>query len=421
MKIWMLNHYASKMFSGKAGRHYWFARELMNRGYEATIFAASTVYQSTVIEIGKEKYKICPSDGMDFVFVKTRPSVGNGFARIASWIDFYRNIIPAAKAYAKKNGKPNVIIASSVHPLTLVAGIKIAKRLHVPCICEVRDLWPEAIFQFGMVKSNSIIGHILTAGEHLIYKKADALIFTKEGDKDYLIEKRWTVDLGGDIDLSKCYYINNGVDIASFDDRKENDQLDDVDLLDGRLFNVTYTGAIRPVNNVGNILDAAIIINGNPKYNDIRFLIYGDGDQLEDLKRRVSSENITNVKIKGSVERKFIPFILNHSKLTVLNYSQTNYNWKRGNSSNKLFEYMASGKPVISTVNMGYSIIKKYECGVELDCNTPEELAKQVILFHDMPKEEYEAIGQNARRGAFDFDYVNLTSRLETVIKSVVR
>lgn len=81
---------------------------------------------------------------------------------------------------------------------------------------------------------------------------------------------------------------------------------------------------------------------------------------------------------------------------------------------------MASGKPIISTVHMGYSIINKYHCGVELDEDTPEALAKQIIRFHDMKKDEYEEIGKNAKEGAKDFDCKVLTDKLEEVIKNVV-
>ena len=62
-----------------------------------------------------------------------------------------------AKEYAKSNGKPDIILASSVHPFTLVAGIKIAKKFGVPCICEVRDLWPESIVAYGALKKRSMI------------------------------------------------------------------------------------------------------------------------------------------------------------------------------------------------------------------------------------------------------------------------
>ena len=82
---------------------------------------------------------------------------------------------------------------------------------------------------------------------------------------------------------------------------------------------------------------------------------------------------------------------------------------------------MASGKPIISTVRMGYSIINRYQCGVELEQDTPELLAEQIIRFHDMSREERDSIGKNARDGAKDFDFSILTDKLLHVIEIVVQ
>lgn len=420
MKIWLLNHYATNMSEDKAGRHYWFAEHLIERGHDVTIFSASTFLNNDRQIDTKGKKYIRNDASVPFVFVKTIPSQGNGIARIRNWVLFYHNLFPAAKAYAKEHGKPDVIVASSVHPLTMVAGIQIAKKMKIPCICEIRDLWPEAIFQFGKAREDSLLGKALIKGEHWIYKKANALIFTKEGDTDYLKERRWTTAQGGDIDLNKCHYINNGVDIAACEERSRTMQPDDPDLNDTTKFNVTYVGTIRPVNNVGNLLDAAKLLKTAGGYDDVQFLIYGDGSQLEELKQRVTNENLSNVKMKGFVNRQYVPYILSKSSVNMLNYAQNQYNWTRGNSSNKLFEYMASGKPVISTVHMGYSIIKRYDCGVELDEDTPEALAKEIMRFHDMPAEERDRIGRNAREGAKDFDFGVLTDKLIRVIESVI-
>ena len=420
-KVWLMNHYASNMYRDHAGRHFWFAKRLREQGYDVTVFCSTTLVNGEeLLSTGRAKLAVKRADHIPFVFVKTVPAQGNGLKRVENMGLFYKNLFPAAKAYAKRYGTPDIIIASSVHPLTMVAGIQIARKMRIPCICEIRDLWPEAIFSFGKTTEDSIIGKILIKGEHWIYKNADALIFTKEGDTDYLKEKRWTTAQGGDIDLKKCHYINNGVDIEAFERNIQKEKLDDQDLLDEHKFNVTYAGTIRPVNNVGNLLDTAALIKSRPGYEDVQFLIYGDGGQLEELRTRVRDEKLDNVKMKGFIDRKYIPYILNHSALNMLNYSQSQYNWTRGNSSNKLFEYMASGKPVISTVHMGYSIINKYQCGVELDEDTPEALCEQIIRFHDMGEDERARIGQNARTGAQDFDFDVLTQKLINVIESVV-
>ena len=421
MKIWMMNHYATTMFRDRAGRHYWFAKELKKYGHDITVFCATTFLDTEdVIDTHGRKCIVMSAGNIPFVFVRTTPTRWNGTDRIKNMLTFYGNLFPAAKLYAQKYGAPDIILASSVHPLTMTAGIQISKNLHVPCICEIRDLWPEAIFNFGKAKEKSLLGKMLVAGEHWIYRKADSLIFTKEGDIDYLKEKRWTTEQGGDIDLTKCYYINNGVDIKAFEYKKNTVILDDKDLNDPLKFNVTYAGTIRPVNNVGNLLDAAKIISCHRGYEDVQFIIYGEGVELPKLWQRIKDEDILNVKLKGYIYRKYIPYILSHSSVNILNYSQNQYNWSRGNSSNKLFEYMASGKPIISTVHMGYSIIKRYNCGVELDRDSPEALAEQIMYFHDMNKEERDKIGQNAKEGARDFDFNILSKKLMKVIESVV-
>lgn len=420
MKIWLLNHYATSMFRDKAGRHYWFAKKLEEQGHNVTVFCATTfLNNSDNIDTGKKKYCIESTDGTPFVFVKTSSYKGNGIDRVKNMVTFFFNLIPSAKKIAKANGKPDVIVASSVHPLTMVAGILIARQMKRPCICEIRDLWPEAIFSFGKSTEKSLLGRILVKGEHWIYKNADALIFTKEGDTDYLKEKGWTTAQGGDIDLEKCNYINNGVNLAVYSEQISSEIFEDADLADDSKFNVVYAGTIRPVNNVGNLLDCAKILKNKQGYENVHFLIFGDGSELELLRRRANDEGLDNVKLKGFVPRKYMPYILSKSSVNILNYSQNEYNWTRGNSSNKLFEYMASGKPVISTVKMGYSIINKYRCGVELDACTPECLANAIIEFYDMPSDEYRQMGINAYEGSKDFDFDVLTQKLLAVIERV--
>lgn len=414
--IWIWNHYATEMYKNQGGRHYWFAENLINKGYDATIFCANTYHnKSEFIDTEKKKFTTDMLNNIPFVFVKTTTALGNGLDRVKNMVLFYWNLFSVSKQYAKDKGKPDLIIASSVHPLTMVAGIQIAKKMNVPCICEVRDLWPEAIFSFNKAKENSLLGKILVAGEHWIYKKADALIFTKEGDTDYIKEKKWDLSQGGDIDLKKAYYINNGVDIEAFNKYIQDKKISDSDLESDK-FNVVYVGAIRPINNIGNILDAAKLLKSK---KEIQFLIYGDGNQKELLDRRVKEENLTNVKMKGYINKQFIPYILSKSSLNILNYSRTQYNWARGNSSNKLFEYMTSGKPIISTVQTGYSIINKYNCGIELENGSDEDLANSIINIKNMTKEEYEKLGLNAVEGAKDFDFKLLTKKLIDVIEKL--
>ena len=415
-RFWIFNHYATTPLTGPLLRHYYFAEYLKERNIETTVFAANELHQTGgCVDTHGKPYLRTEEEGVPFVFVKTSKYEGNGISRVKNMVSFFLGLLKISKGYAKQYGKPDVIMGSSAHPLTSIAGILVARRFRVPAIVEVRDLWPEAIFSFGKVKMNSLVGRLLSAGEKWMYVHADAIVFTKEGDVDHIKEMGWDKEHGGKIDLAKCHYINNGVNLKDYYASIEKDILKDPDLEDDS-FKVVYTGTVRPVNNVGNLLDTAKLLKDK---KDIKFLIFGGGSELEKLEKRVQDEHIDNVIFKGFVEKKYIPYILSRSSVNVLNYSQANYNWSRGNSSNKLFEYMASGKPIISTVKMGYCILDKYQCGLSLEECTAKALAEQILKIHDMPEEAYAQMAENAKNGAKDFDFPVLTRKLYQVIKSV--
>ncbi|MCP1160721.1 glycosyltransferase family 4 protein [Bacillus infantis] len=413
--IWIWNHYATNMYKDRAGRHYWFAENLVKQGYNPTIFCASTVHNSNEnIDTGSYTYARDLSDGIPFVFVKTPQYIGNGIQRINNMISFYKNLFSVSKEYAEKYSKPDLILASSVHPLTLVAGIKIAKSFDVPCICEVRDLWPETLVAYGSLKKESLFTKLLYEGEKWIYKNADKLIFTMEGGKDYIKEKGWDEDNGGKIDINKITHINNGIDLKRFNYNKTQFIINDSDLNNEEVFKVVYTGSIRKANNVKKIVEAAHIIK-NREHKDIQFLIFGTGTEKECLEQYCKENKLSNVEFKGFVDKNKIPYILSKCNLNIMHFEQNKIK-DYGPSLNKMFEYFASGKPSLSDCEFGYDVIKKYKCGVVIDNATPEQLARSIIDFYEMPKFEYESYCNNAREAAKDFDFNILTKKLLKVL-----
>lgn len=418
-RVWIFNHDAASPSTGPMLRHYNFAKYLSRLGYEITIFAANRIhFNGNVIEIPKGNYIRQDEDGADFIRIKTSAYEGNGASRIMNWVSYYRTVKKVATNLIKNGEKPDIIIGSSVHPLAPIAANQVAKKNNIPSIAEVRDLWPEAIYMAGYAKEDSFLGRMLNRGEYSIYKNADSIVFTKEGDVDHITEMGWDTAQGGKIDLDKCYYINNGVDLAVYRQQIQDQQVEDSDLDNQETFKVVYTGTLREMNNIDLILDAAKELQ--EVYPKLVFLIYGEGDERDRLEARLEKENIRNVKFKGFVLKQYIPYILSKSDVNILNYSQTNYNWKRGNSSNKLFEYMASGKPIISTVQMGYSPIKEYNCGIELEENTAEALVEGIVNLRSLSDEELEQMGKNAKRAAEDFDFSRLSEKLAKVIERTI-
>jgi len=408
--IWIFNHYATNMFKDRGGRHYNFAKNLIERGYDVTIFCASTIHNSSEsVDLGKNRYLIKSVDGIKFVFVKTSTYVGNGKQRIKNMIDFYRNLFSVSKKCAKLNRKPDVIIASSVHPLTLVAGIKISKKFHISCICEMRDLWPLTLVEMGAISDNGVIAKGMYSLEKWIYKNANSLIFTGEGEVGYIKDKKWD----NVIDLSKVFYINNGIDLEMFNYNAKNEMYDDDDL-NNKSFKVMYTGSMGIANSLNYLLQAAEIIN-NKGIKNITFLLYGDGYQREELEQHVNLNNIQNVRFKGKIEKKYIPYVLSKSTLNVFTGKHIDL-YKYGLSLNKMFDYMASGKPILSNIECGYDMLEQYRCGTTVKGGSAEALAEGILSFYNMPEVEYNSYCENALNAAKDFDFKMLTDKLEKVI-----
>lgn len=403
------------MYYDHAGRHYFFSKNLLENGYNPIIFCASTNHFSNEnIDIIKARYKVDSVDDIPFVFVKTPSYIGNKKERIFNILSFFRNLFPTAKQYARTNLKPDVILASSFHPFTLIAGIIIAKRFGIPCICEVRDLWPESLVAYGGLKPNSFIAKVLYQGEKWIYTKADKLIFTMEGGSQYIVDQGWNKENGGSIDLGKIHHINNGVDLKVFEYDKKSFVTKDEDLDNEDRFKVVYAGSIRLVNNVKKIIDAARVVEKSCG-NKIIFLIYGDGTDRKNLENYCLTNNINNVFFKGHVEKNKIPYILSKSNLNIMHFDNNRIK-KYGASLNKMFEYFASGKPTVSDCEFGYDLIKKYNCGMVVDQADSEQLAKTIIQFSNMPENEYKQYCNNAIKAANDYDYQRLTDKLIELI-----
>jgi len=419
MNIWILNHYSVPQRYYYLARSYNFAKELIARGHKVTVFAASSAHNSD-INLIEDKRLFCEieEDGIPYVLFRARQYQGSGKARVINHIEGAWRMYRHCPKFIDKYGRPDVIFASAGQSLTLVAGIFLAKKLGIPCVSEVTDLWPESFVAYDMISADNPLLKLLYTGERWIYKKSDALIFSMEGGRDYILGKGWDKGHGGPVDMSKVYHINNGVDLGVFDHNKVHYVVEDADLDDNGTFKVVYCGSIRKVNDVGQLLDVAAKLKETEPRN-IRLIIYGDGDEKVALEEKARAYGLDNIVFKGFIEKKYIPSVLSRSDLCLMHWKPTpiaNF----GMSMNKLFEYFAGGKPILSNNNPAYDLISKHSCGISADIRSPEEYAGYISDIAQLPPDEYNALCSNARRAAEDYDFAVLTDKLEKVLEGAI-
>lgn len=398
-RIWIVNPYLEPPEIETRLRDITFAKNLIERGYEVKLFGGSFIHNSdNNLILGDERMIEKKYDMLDFVHIKTTPYKGNGLARFKNLYMFYHNF----KKVYKKFEEPDLLLHNGSIPFGFDL-YKVANRLKCRYFTEVDDLWPESFVAYGLIKRNSFIHRALKKFEFIQYKHAEKIIFTMEGARDYVIEQGWSKK----IDLDKVHYINNGVDLNAFNTHVESYKIDDEDLCSDK-FKVIYLGSIRLANNLMQLIKAAECLD-EQNITQIEFLIYGDGPEREKLENYVLEKGIKNIKFKQKyVTIEYVPFILSNSSLNILNYMD-NEIWKYGGSQSKLFQYLASGKPILSNLKIGYCIVSKYKCGLTQSFKSEKEYAEAILSFYRLDKESYQGLCLNAKSASKIFDYKKLT------------
>jgi glycosyltransferase involved in cell wall biosynthesis len=380
------------------------AQYLQKNGFDVFIIGGS-YFHNTEINLISDKTLFIEReyDGIKFIHVRNTSYFNNSILRVYSLIEFHLRLFKVAKSLKQ----PDVISLYAAIPFSNAIYF-LAKRLKAKFILDVVDLWPESFVALGLLSKYNPILWFMYLSERWIYAKADAIVFSMEGGKNYIQDKGWDRASGGSVDINKVKYINNGVDLSDFNLNKSLYTIDDNNLNDEKLFKVIYLGSIRLANGVGLILDAAKYLQEN---KEIRFLIYGNGPERINLERRIKAENITNVVLKQeSVELKYVPYILCNSSLNLLNYSK-NPIFRYGGSQSKSFQYMASGKPICSNVEMAYCPVKRLNLGVAKKFKNAKEYADAILEIYNLPSDKYSELCNNALKASKDYDYEYLTNK----------
>lgn len=404
-RIWLVNQYAMPPRLESRLRTIKFAHYLQKAGYEVTIFASSIMHNMDIDLIEDDSLYIERQYGdLNFVHIKTAKYKGNGLKRVIGLIQFPRRFLKIAEKFPA----PDCIIQTATVPFGNII-YRYARKVKAKYIVEVLDLWPETFVDLGILNKKNPIVPLLYKFEKWLYTKADQVVFSMEGGRDYIIDKKWDTDHGGPIDLKKVFYINNGVDLADFNHFKEQFKLQDASLEDESVKKVIYLGSIRLANNLKKLIDAAALLK---EHKDVVFFLYGDGDDRKELEKYCKEQHIDNVVFKEKwIDPQYVPYVLSKATVNILNYMPGNFG-KYGGSQSKMFQYMASGRPICSNLKMMYCLINKYKLGIAREFDSSQEYAEAILKLLDLEPDEYNAICKRAREAAIEFDYKNLTDKL---------
>lgn len=385
MKIWILNHYAVSPNLPGGTRHFDLSRELVKRGCQVTIFASSFHhYTHKEVKLAShETWKIEDIDRVKFVWVKTNPYQRNNWRRVLNMASYMVCAWRMGRKLPKlvpEIGKPDVVIGSSPHLLTPLAAYWVAQYHKAKFIMEVRDLWPQTIIDMGELSTRHPIIKALQMLERFLYHRAHRIITLLPLAHEYI------TSCG--VPREKIIWIPNGVDLAKFAGVADTHDSDE-------MFKVMYLGAHGPANALDVLLQAAQIIQAQG-CQEIKFILVGDGPEKPSLIKLAERLELRNVEFRDPVRKDEVSKVLQEADAFVFNLERAEV-FRYGVSSNKLFDYMAAGKPVIFSVRSSNNPVEEAHCGFTVPPRDPQALADAVIQLYQMSEEEREAMGRRGR------------------------
>ncbi|HZJ76470.1 MAG TPA: glycosyltransferase family 4 protein [Oscillospiraceae bacterium] len=384
--IMILNHHASAPDLGGGGRHYELAKYLSESNHNVTVLASSHNHRKGTYGYDDEIKETAFNNNFKFVRFKTKPAYKNIIGRFLNYID-YKN---KAGSYNNFAEKPDVIIASSVHPLAWIAGYKLARKYNAKFITEVRDLWPLSMYEdfSGIVRK--VIFSYFEALERKYYNLSDAIITTAPFAYEYM-EKKYGID------RNKVFYIPHGLDTEEFD---KSGNLGD-EILDAKLkkvldnnFCITYTGSLSKSEGLPTFVQSAKYLKG---ISDIRLIIVGSGSEKENLENIIKQENLNNVIMIDRQPRNTMALTLRKSKILFCGLMDRKA-FKYGISKNKFYDYMASERPIIFASNVRGSLIDKAKAGITIKPHEPKNLAATIKYIYENIDTIGREFGKNGRK-----------------------
>lgn len=320
-RVLVINHFAAPLGAPGGTRHVELFGRL--RGWDATVLASNRNYLTRQVERG--------DDGFYRAVWSSRYST-NGPGRILNWATFG----VMALVESLHGPRPDVVYASSPHLLAALAGEIVARIRRARFVLEIRDLWPHVLVDMGQLREGSMLHRMLMGLAQHLYRRADAVVVLAEGVRRHLADEER-------VPAERIHLIPNGADPEDFSPGPSRSELRDRFALDGVV--VAYTGAHGPANGLGLVLDAAAELRSD--LPEVKFLLVGDGVEKDRLVERAAQEGLDNVEFRAPMSKVAIRDLLAAVDIGLHVLADVPL-FRYGVSPNKLFDYMAAGRPVIT-------------------------------------------------------------------------
>ena len=283
-------------------------------------------------------------------------------ARLVAWLWFHA----ATTVLGMVVGTGSDVILAPSPPLTIgVEARLLGLRHRVPFVYNVQEVYPDVAVALGAIGNRSII-RFLKWLERWVYARARFVTVIGARMRSNLLAKG--------VPPEQVVTIPNFVDPDELPIRPRNNSFAAAHGLVGR-FVVSYAGNLGVPQGLTTVIQAAQLLR---ETENIEFVLIGDGAAAGDLRRRVESNGLPNVRFLPFQPFDVVPDIYAASDVCLV--PQAEGTGLHGLPS-KIYRIMACGRPMIGICDADSEVaelIHEAECGLVVPPNDPDALAGAV-------------------------------------------
>jgi len=287
-------------------------------------------------------------------------------------------------------------------------GILVGKLKKIPTSAWVIDPWPESLFSFLEIK-NSFFKRLITQVSHWHYRQIDKFVVLSERARTNMLKVT-------KLPKSKVIVLPMACEKV-YEEQVHNAKLAKKF---SQGFNIFFAGTITPILSFDTWLGAASILK-DKGYNDINWVIVGDGMARKDLENDVRKRGLAkNFFFEGFKQVAEIPAYTT-DVADVLFSCLTKNEFLELTIPAKVNSYLAAGKPIVLSMNgAAFELINDVvHCGYASPAEDAKALAKNIEKLYKMTAAQREKLGKKARD--FHFKYFERDIVLKTLLAYIKR
>jgi glycosyltransferase involved in cell wall biosynthesis len=400
----LLIHQAFTSLNEPGGtRHHELARYLASQGHRVTIIASPISYLTGKPLSTKIQWSEKQADGELITILRayTYPALHRSFAfRLVSFFSFMVSSFFIGLGVRKVD----LVWGTSPPIFQGLTAWLLARIKRIPFLFEVRDLWPAFAVAIGVLK-NPILIKLSEWLETFLYRRANLIVVNSPGFIRHIQSRG----------AKRVELVPNGTDTTMFNPNVNGGAFKRLHSLEGK-FVVLYAGAHGLSNDLGIVLQAAQSLI---QKKDIMFVLLGDGKDKPALLAQAARDCLANILFLPPIPKVEMPSALAAADACIailkpVEMYKTTY-------PNKVFDYMAAGKPVILAIDgVIREVVENADGGIPIRPGDPEALSRAVLQLADDP-ESVHRMGFQARDYVVkNFDRSILAAKLMELMLEMV-